>query len=149
MEIKEITQNKKAYLSLLLLADEQESMIDKYLTKGQMYVLFEKDIPVAECVVLAHDNELEIMNLATDPHFQKQGYAKKLVSFIEDKYRATYSTLIGGTGESPLTLPFYQKPGFEIFDRKKDFFTNNYDHPIFEDGHQLVDMIMLKKSLSN
>ncbi len=83
MEIKEITQNKKAYLSLLLLADEQESMIDKYLTKGQMYVLFEKDIPVAECVVLAHDNELEIMNLATDPHFQKQGYAKKLVSFIE------------------------------------------------------------------
>ena len=40
MEIKEITQNKKAYLSLLLLADEQESMIDKYLTKGQMYVLF-------------------------------------------------------------------------------------------------------------
>ena len=76
-------------------------------------------------------------------------FKKKLVSFIEDKYRATYSTLIVGTGESPLTLPFYQKLGFEIFDRKKDFFTNNYDHPIFEDGHQLVDMIMLKKSLSN
>ena len=76
MEIKEITQNKKSYLSLLLLADEQENMIDEYLAKGKMYVLFEKDIPVAECVVLAHDNELEIMNLATDPHFQKQGYAK-------------------------------------------------------------------------
>lgn len=114
MEIKEITQNKKAYLSLLLLADEQESMIDMYLTNGRMYVLFEKDIPVAECVVLAHDNELEIMNLATDPHFQKPGYAKKLVSFIEDNYRATYSTLIVGTGESPLTLPFIKSWGLKL-----------------------------------
>ncbi len=44
MMIKEITNNKKQYLSLLLLADEQESMVDKYLNRGKMYVLFEDNI---------------------------------------------------------------------------------------------------------
>ena len=39
MKIIEITENKKQYLDLLLLADEQETMIDRYLYKGKMYVL--------------------------------------------------------------------------------------------------------------
>ena len=30
MKIREVKQNKKDYLALLLLADEQESMIDRY-----------------------------------------------------------------------------------------------------------------------
>ena len=33
MEIKKVTADKKQYLSLLLLADEQEDMIDRYLDK--------------------------------------------------------------------------------------------------------------------
>ena len=39
IEIRQVTENKKAYLELLLLADEQESMIDRYLDRGTMYVL--------------------------------------------------------------------------------------------------------------
>lgn len=35
MKIVEITENKKQYLDLLLLADEQETMIDRYLYKGK------------------------------------------------------------------------------------------------------------------
>lgn len=34
MNFKQITGNKKRYLDLLLLADEQESMIDRYLERG-------------------------------------------------------------------------------------------------------------------
>ena len=41
MEIREINENKKEYLELLLLADEQESMIDRYLERGEMYVLYD------------------------------------------------------------------------------------------------------------
>ena len=37
MKIREIKENKKHFLSLLLLADEQEDMIDRYLDKGRMY----------------------------------------------------------------------------------------------------------------
>ena len=39
MEIKEIKENKKQFLPLLLLADEQENMIDQYIDRGTMYVL--------------------------------------------------------------------------------------------------------------
>ena len=39
MEIRKIEEDKKKYLSLLLLADEQEEMIDRYLERGDMYVL--------------------------------------------------------------------------------------------------------------
>ena len=52
-----------------------------------------------------------------------------------------------GTGDSPLTLPFYKKCGFIESHRVKKFFIDNYDHPIFEGGKQLVDMIYLKKEL--
>ena len=40
MEIRKIETNKKEYLELLLLADEQESMIDRYLERGDMFVMF-------------------------------------------------------------------------------------------------------------
>ena len=39
MKIIEVKENKKQYLDLLLLADEQEDMIDRYLDSGKMYVL--------------------------------------------------------------------------------------------------------------
>ena len=41
MNIREIHENKKQFLPLLLLADEQEDMIDRYLERGTMYVLEE------------------------------------------------------------------------------------------------------------
>lgn len=37
MKIQIIKGNKKDYLDLLLLADEQENMIDKYLERGIMF----------------------------------------------------------------------------------------------------------------
>ena len=39
MEIRKVETDKKRYLDLLLLADEQEDMIDRYLERGTMYVL--------------------------------------------------------------------------------------------------------------
>ena len=148
MMIKEITNNKKQYLSLLLLADEQESMVDKYLNRGKMYVLFEDNIAISECVVTDEGNKvLELKNLATDPKYQHQGYAQKLVEFIEQKYKNDFDILQVGTGDSPLTLPFYKKIGFKVSGRKRNFFVDNYDHPIFEAGKQLVDMIYLQNKL--
>ena len=51
MEILEIYENKKEYLPLLLLADEQESMIDKYLPEGRMFILKYNGKVKAECVI--------------------------------------------------------------------------------------------------
>ena len=42
-----------------------------------------------------------------------------------------------------LNIPFYEHCGFTVSHRIKNFFTDNYDHPMYEDGVQLVDMIYL------
>ena len=55
MEIRNIKTNKKQYLRLLMLADEQEDMIDRYLERGVMYVL-EDDGVKAACVVTDEGN---------------------------------------------------------------------------------------------
>ena len=50
MVIKEIIDDKMLYMDLLLLADEQEDMIHRYLEKGTMYVLDDNGVK-AECIV--------------------------------------------------------------------------------------------------
>ena len=47
MKIREVNENKKQFISLLLLADEQASMVDRYLEKGTMYVLEDNDVKVS------------------------------------------------------------------------------------------------------
>lgn len=149
MEIKQIFENKKQYIDLLLLADEQESMIDKYLERGDMFVLCDDDLK-AICVVTNEGKGIfEIKNIATVPKYQGQGYGKQLVNYLFEHYRSECSTMLVGTGDSPAAIPFYQKCGFVISHRIKDFFIDNYDHPIFEGGKRLTDMVYLKKHLSN
>ena len=148
MQIREVKKNKKQYLQLLLLADEQEDMVDKYLDKGRMFIL-DDDGVCAQCVVTDEgDGVLEIKNIATDPNRQKKGYGKKLITFVEEMFQNDYRILRVGTGDSPLTIPFYQRCGFEERFRVKNFFTDHYDHPIFECGIQLVDMVYLEKKLN-
>ena len=147
MNIIEITENKKEYLTLLLLADEQEDMIDRYLDNGRMYVLDDNCIK-CECVVTDEGNGvLEIKNIATVPEYQGEGYAKALIDFIIKKYREQYIVLQVGTGDSPLTIPFYEKCGFVRSHIIPNFFTDNYDHPIYEGGIQLVDMVYLQRRI--
>lgn len=147
MKIIEIKENKKQFLPLLLLADEQEDMIDRYIDKGAMYVLDDNGIK-CECIVTDEgDGILEIKNIATYPEFQGRGYAKKLIEYIAEKYKDRFSVLQVGTGDSPMTVPFYEKCGFVRSHSIPNFFTDNYDHPIFECGVQLVDMVYLRKNI--
>ena len=147
MKIREVKQNKKDYLALLLLADEQESMIDRYIDRGTMYVLEDGGVK-CECIVTDEGNGiLEIKNIATVPDYKGKGYAKSLIDFIVEKYREQYAILQVGTGDSPLTIPFYEKCGFVRSHIISNFFIDNYDHPIYESGIQLVDMVYLQRPL--
>ena len=149
IRIIEITESKKAYLDLLLLADEQEDMIDRYLERGRMYVLDDDGVK-SECVITDEGNGvLEIKNLATLPEHQHKGYAKALISFLVKEFSSRYSVLQVGTGDSPLTVPFYEKCGFIRSHVVPNFFTENYDHPIFECGVVLRDMVYLQKVLQS
>ena len=87
MEIKKVISDKKEFLELLLLADEQESMIDRYLERGDMFVLYDNGLKA--CCVVTREGEgiYEIKNIATISFFQRQGYGKRLIQFLFDHYR--------------------------------------------------------------
>lgn len=147
-KIREIKENKKQYLDLLLMADEQEDMIERYLGRGTMYVLDDNGVK-AECVVTDEgDGILEVKNLAVAPGSRNMGYGRQMLRFLEDTYRGSFDILQVGTGDSPLTVPFYEKCGFKRSHIVKDFFTEHYDHPIYEGGCRLRDMVYLRKDLS-
>ena len=145
--IRRVTENKKDYLDLLLLADEQEDMIDRYLARGTMYILQEGDVKCVCVVTDEGDGVLEIKNIATRPECQGRGYARAMIEFLAEEYAGKYTVLQVGTGDSPLTVPFYERCGFVRSHTVPHFFTDNYDHPIYECGVQLVDMVYLRRPL--
>ena len=148
MNIFEVKADKKQYLPLLLLADEQEDMIDRYLERGTMYALKDGASVRAVCVVTDEgESTLELKNLAAAPEYQRRGYGRRLVDFLAEAYRGQYRRLLVGTGDSPLTVPFYERLGFRENHRVQNFFTDHYDHPIYEAGRQLVDMVYLAMEL--
>ena len=145
--IRRVEENKKEYLDLLLLADEQEDMIDRYLERGTMYILEDNGVK-AECVVTDEgDGILEIKNLAVAPECQRRGYGRQMIRLLDETYRGRYEILQVGTGDSPLTVPFYEACGFARSHTIPGFFTEHYDHPIFEGGALLTDMVYLRKKL--
>lgn len=106
MIIKKTTNSKKEYLDLLLIADEQEDMIDKYLNRGEMFILDDDGIK-AECVVTKEDdNVYELKNIAVVPDSQRKDYGQKLIKYLFDHY----PIMLVGTGDSDSTLSFYKLP---------------------------------------
>ncbi|MEG0691511.1 MAG: GNAT family N-acetyltransferase [Oscillospiraceae bacterium] len=145
MEIRKVESDKKQFLELLLLADEQEDMIDKYLERGTLYALFDDDLKSVCVVTKESDTTCELKNLATYPCYQKCGYGRKLVLYLFEQYQDSFDTMFVGTGNNPDTIGFYEGCGFRYSHIKENFFVDHYIEPIFENGVQLIDMIYLRK----
>jgi len=148
MEMLKIKENKKEFLDLLLIADEEEDMINKYLEKGELFALYDDDLK-SVCVITSSKDSYELKNIATYPRYQKQGYGQQLMEFVMDycKNKNKFTKIYVGTGECEKIIKFYEKFGFEKSHKIKNFFIDNYTEPMFEDGEQLIDMIYLKKDL--
>ena len=147
MVFREI-ENKREYLPLLLLADEQENMIDLYLDRGTMFVLEEDGIIKGECVVTDEGTGvLEIQNLAVTQEYQGQGYGRQLIEYVVNRYKDRYEVLQVGTGDSPLTVPFYEHCGFVKHHIIKNYIVDHYNQPIYEGGKQLIDKVYLRMKL--
>ena len=147
MEFRTISDNKRDFLPLLLLGDEQEDMIGRYLDRGTLWALYDSGLQ-AVCVVTEEDDgDFEIKNLAVAPESQRRGYGRAMVEHVARQCRGRGARLLAGTGDSPLTVPFYEACGFRECGRMKDFFLDHYDHPVFEAGRQLTDMVVLSRDL--
>ena len=131
-------------MDLLLLGDEQEDMIKKYLYRGELFALYDGDLKTVSVVTKEDAKTCEIKNIATYEKDQGKGYGKSMMKYIIDNYKNRCCTLLVGTGESNKTISFYKKFGFVYSHTVKDFFIKNYNHKMFEEGKQLKDMIYLK-----
>ena len=147
MNVKIIETNKKDFLDLLLLADEQEDMIDKYLERGMLFALYDDDLKSICVVTDEGEGNFEIQNLATYEQYQKKGYGRSLINHVCDYCRGKGQIMYVGTGDVPSALRFYEKSGFVVSHRLADYFIKHYAKPMFEDGIQLKDKVYLKRSL--
>jgi len=147
MTIQEIREGKKRFLPLLLLGDEQEEMIASYLGRGTLFALYDPELTAVAVVTEEGDGICEVKNLAVQPARWRQGYGRRFLAWIEERYRGEVREIQLGTGEDPGHLAFYTACGYQISHRIKDFFLLHYDHPVVEDGVLLRDMVYLKKAL--
>lgn len=146
MVIETVDYDKKRFIDLLLMGDEQESMIDRYLDRGTLFIGKIDEKAVASCVVTHEgDGIIEIKNLAVAPEFRCKGLGRAMIEYVELRFQGSVLQL--GTGETPSTLRFYHNCGFEYSHRVPDFFIRNYSHPIIEEGVRLCDMLYLMKKI--
>ena len=144
MNVAIINENKKDFLDLLLLADEQEDMIDKYLGRGTLFALYDGDLKSICVVTHEGDDNFELQSLATYPQFQRNGYGRYLINYVCDYYKCKGVMLVG-TGDS--LIPFYENSGFVFSHRVVNYFVDHYNEPMFDEGVQLKDKVYLKRRL--
>lgn len=142
--IEEVVSGKKEYLNLLLLADEQEDMIDRYLERGRLFRLIDGGVKCVAVTLELNRRECELKNIATYPQEQGKGYGRAMIAHLLELCLREYDTMYVGTGDVPRALRFYESCGFRPSHRVENFFTDHYAEPMIEDGILLRDMVYLR-----
>ncbi len=81
MDIVHVRNHKKAWLPLLLVGDESEAMIDRYLERGELFVLHDPDARGLCVVTREGEGVAEIKNLAVAAVWRRRGYGRALIEF--------------------------------------------------------------------
>ncbi|NQZ76137.1 MAG: GNAT family N-acetyltransferase [Ekhidna sp.] len=138
--------NEDLPFHLFLLADPSIDLIKKYLIDSNVFLGQLNDQTLGALIMTSQNNEAEIMNVAVDESYQGHGFGSHLIKHAINycKENAISRLLIGTADTSEDQLRLYQKLGFKKFDVKTDFFLSHYKEPIFENGRQAKDMIMLE-----
>lgn len=146
LKIDKFHNDLRRFMPLLLIGDESEKMIERYIDRGTLYASFIDEEAVAVCLTTIEDNGMiEIKNLAVVPEHRKKGIGRTMLAHIENVNKGR--TIILGTGETPSTLRFYEACGYRRSHIVHNFFKDNYDIPIIEEGVELCDMIYFTKDV--
>lgn len=149
--IKAITLYSEDLFALLLLADPSQNNINEYLNKSLIYGAYINNVLIGVYVLFpVNEQTMEIKNIAVSEDFHKRGIGTLLLHHTkEETVSKGYLQLIIGTANSSISqLSLSQKNGFEIYEIKRDFFIENYNEAIFENGIQAKHMIMLMQKVS-
>lgn len=145
--IKQYPQDLETPYHLLLDADPSKRLVDKYLACGILFGAFYEKEVTGVCLLIFHNHiSSEIINLAVLEKYQNQSVGKSLISMAENQARllgCKYMEI--GTAE-PL-VKYYEKAGYKYHKTIKNFFVDNYDFPVTDNGIILKDMVRLIKNL--
>lgn len=150
LEIRKLGHTEKAPMDLLLQADPSIEMIEKYLYSGDCYLALQDDKTIGTFVLQPNTmNEIELKNISIDPKHQGQGVGKDILKYVMRISKLEgYESLIVKTADVSLeVIEFYKKHKFEYYFTVKSHFIKYYDKPIYENGKQAVDQIVLKRTL--
>ena len=83
MKITKISDCEKInFMELLLLADEDVKMIEKYLYRGELFALYDDGLKSVCVVSRESDDVCELKNIATYEKWNGKGYGSKLLEHI-------------------------------------------------------------------
>lgn len=139
IEIKQIYEKEK-YMNLILEADPEKEIVEKYIKEADMYGLFKQDEILAEIIITKVDNNIcELKNIATMEKARGKGYGKKLIQYIMPIYANKYKKMIVGTTQN--NIPFYVKCGFDKYYKTEyNFFVDNYTEEVWDEDLHCIDM---------
>ncbi|MCJ7935000.1 MAG: GNAT family N-acetyltransferase [Chryseobacterium sp.] len=136
---------------LLLLADETTEAIDGYIFNSDIYLLRDGVQDIAVMALYKNsDTELEIKNIAVIESYRSKGIGSILINKAKEIARENhYKTLTVGTSDTGFQqIRFYEKNSFIRKGIRKNFFIENYPDPIYENGLQMRDMVLLAHNLT-
>lgn len=136
---------------LLLLADETKEAINQYIFSSDIYLLHDGTEDIAVIALYRKNNsELEIKNIAVIESYRSKGIGSILMNKAKEIAKENhYKTLTVGTSDTGFQqIRFYEKNGFIKSGVLKDFFIENYPAPIYENGLQMKDMVLLSHHLA-
>jgi ribosomal protein S18 acetylase RimI-like enzyme len=143
----EVKRNEREnYLDYLLLADEDERMVKKYMNEGDMFTIHVKEQLAGVVLFLYHSRRVvELKNMALAPEWRGKGIGKAVLRKVFNIYKKDMNKMIVGTANSSIdNIAFYQKAGFRMTEIRRGFF-EKYSEPIFENGIQALDMVMFER----
>lgn len=143
----QLSRDAAILLPLLHDAEEGDDRILRAIADptNTAYLAFDGAVCVGAVVIYWHDDESEIIYIATAEALRGQGYGKAIVrAIVEEAGKRGVEAIYVGTANAGLdNIAFYQKCGFRMDSVRKDYF-NYFSSPVYENGIQIRDMLMLK-----
>lgn len=146
-----IEQGTDIPYELLLLADETVEAINQYIFNCAVYLLNDGLENIAVMALYPNGStELEIKNIAVIESCRSRGIGSILIDKAKKIAKEnSFTILTVGTSDTGFQqIRFYEKNGFVKKGIRKNFFTDNYPFPIYENGLQMRDMVVLSHDLS-
>ena len=123
-------------------------MIDRYLDRGTLLALYDGGLRAVCVVTKEAPGVFEIKKSGRGAGLSapglRPGHGSACGRRLPDRRRDMPP---GGHWGQSLTLPFYRACGFRESHRVPNFFLQFYDHPIYEGGRLLSDMVYLSMEL--